>query len=123
MQIRLRLVEESGQAASGPDLAALRRQLTARPELRGHVDLVRSSPAEGEMGTGLELLLVGLSSGGAITALIGTLPALLRARRSPTSVEITLADGRSAKVTADSVEDARTLLEEAFRDRLDPPQA
>lgn len=72
-------------------------------------------------GSGMELLMVFLGSGGALTALITTLPALLKARQSATSVEITLADGRSAKVTADSADDARLLLEDAF-DRLNPPQ-
>lgn len=122
MHVKLRLIDETGAGTTGVDLVALRKQLTARPELRGHVDVVPAEAEEGEMGSGLELLLIGLGSGGAVTALISTLPALLTARRSPTSVEITLADGRSAKVTADSVEDARTLLEEAFRDHLNPPQ-
>ncbi|WP_328875046.1 hypothetical protein OHT76_36015 [Streptomyces sp. NBC_00287] len=122
MQVQLRLIDETGAETTGADLVAIRKQLTARPELRGQVDVVRGDAEEGEMGSGLELLLVGLGSGGAITALITTLPALLTARRSPTSVEITLADGRSAKITADSVEDARTLLEEAFRDHLNPAQ-
>lgn len=124
MRVQLRLVDESGYDAPGADLAALRRRLTARPELRGHADTVRSGPGseEGEMGGGLEPLLVGLGGGGAVTALITTLPALLGARRSPTSVEITLPDGRSAKVTADSAEDARAPLEEALRDHLSPPR-
>ncbi|MGV9452030.1 effector-associated constant component EACC1 [Streptomyces sp. NPDC003635] len=122
MQVKLRLIDETGAGATGAELVALRKQLTARPELRGHVEVVPAEAEEGEMGGGLELLLIGLGSGGAVTALITTLPALLSARRSPTSVEITLADGRSAKVTADSVEDARTLLEEAFRDHLNPPR-
>lgn len=122
MQVKLRLIDETGAGATGAELVALRKQLTARPELRGHVDVVPAEAEEGEMGGGLELLLIGLGSGGAVTALITTLPALLAARRSPTSVEITLADGRSAKVTADSAEDARTLLAEAFRDHLNPPQ-
>ncbi|MFI8076267.1 hypothetical protein ACIF85_47350 [Streptomyces sp. NPDC086033] len=122
MYIQLRLVEESGRNTADSDGAALRRQLAAQPELRGHVNVLRSSPAEGEMGGGPALVTVLLSSGSALSVLLGTLPALLRARRSPTSVEITLADGRSAKVTADSAEDARTLLEAAMRDHVNPPQ-
>ncbi|KOV49892.1 hypothetical protein ADL00_45285 [Streptomyces sp. AS58] len=73
-------------------------------------------------GGGVELLLVGLGSGGALTALVTALPALLQARRSAASVEITLADGRSAKVTADSAEDARMLLEQAMREHVNPPR-
>ncbi|CCK26113.1 putative membrane protein [Streptomyces davaonensis JCM 4913] len=122
MKVTLRLIDETGAETTGADFVAIRKQLTQRPELRGYVDVVRGEAENGEMGSGLELLLVGIGSGGALTALITTLPALLTARRSPTSVEITLADGRSAKVTADSAEDARALLEEALRDHLNPPQ-
>ncbi|NWF31063.1 hypothetical protein HW130_33290 [Streptomyces sp. PKU-EA00015] len=122
MNVQLRLVERAGADVRTADVVALRRHLTAHPELRGRVSAVPSSPPEGEMsGSGMELLLVGLSSGGALTALVTALPALLKARQSAASVEITLADGRSAKVTADSADDARLLLEEAF-DRLNPPQ-
>jgi len=122
MNVQLRLVGEGGEDVRDADVLALRKQLTAHPELRGHVSSVPSSPEEGEMGTGIELLLVGLGSGGAVTALVTTLPALLKARRSAASVELTLADGRSVKVTADSAADARALLQEALRDRQTPPQ-
>ncbi|MEU6347828.1 hypothetical protein ABZ896_00665 [Streptomyces sp. NPDC047072] len=123
LNVRLRLLEDDGTDIRPGDVAALRRQLTAHPDLRGHVGSVPSALAEGEMsGGGIELLLVGLGSGGALTALVTTLPALLQARRSAASVEITLADGRSAKVTADSAEDARLLLEQAMREHVNPPR-
>ncbi|MFE5036974.1 MULTISPECIES: hypothetical protein [Streptomyces] len=97
----------------------------------GILPAARNPPAPGSRragrpysarGSGQALLAVSLGRGSALSAFLGTLPALLRARRSPTSVEITLADGRSTKVTADSAEDARTLLEAAMREHVNPPQ-
>ncbi|WP_159054324.1 effector-associated constant component EACC1 [Streptomyces sp. AS58] len=123
MNVQLHLVEDDGAHVPAADLALIRKQLTAHPDLRGHVSSLGAAPAEGEMsGGGVELLLVGLGSGGALTALVTALPALLQARRSAASVEITLADGRSAKVTADSAEDARMLLEQAMREHVNPPR-
>ncbi|WUW26303.1 hypothetical protein OG521_38265 [Streptomyces sp. NBC_01463] len=117
MNVELRLL---GEGVSDSDVASIRQQLTAHRDLRGHVSTVSAEPDEGAMGSGTELLLVGLGSGGALTALVTTLPALLQARRSAATVEVTLADGRSATITADSAKDARLLLEEALRDRSRP---
>ncbi|MFF6781168.1 hypothetical protein [Streptomyces sp. NPDC012510] len=102
------------------DLALLRRGLVAEPELRGRVRLVTKAPEEGQMGSGIELLAIALGSSGAVTALVRSLPALLKARRAAATVELTLPDGRSVKVTADSADDARTLLDTALRDHRRP---
>jgi hypothetical protein len=72
------------------------------------------------MGSGTELLAIAIGSGGAVSALVRSLPALLKARRAAATAELTLPDGRSVKVTADSADDARTLLEAALRDHRQP---
>ncbi|WP_405945444.1 hypothetical protein OG588_49280 [Streptomyces prunicolor] len=119
LDVTLKLLEGDTDHASisSADLVRLRRQLNAEPDLRGHVRLVSKPPAEGQMGAGIELLAIAIGSSGAVTALIRSLPALLRARRSAASVELSLPDGRSVKVTADSADDARSLLDAALRDQ------
>ncbi|MFD5633688.1 hypothetical protein ACFWJM_06030 [Streptomyces sp. NPDC127077] len=107
-------------APTEDDLALLRRGLIAEPELRGRVSLVNKAPEEGQMGPSIELLTIAIGSSGAVTALIRSLPALLKARRSAAAVELTLPDGRSVKITADSADDAQTLLDTALRDHRQP---
>ncbi|WP_326580220.1 hypothetical protein OG889_21070 [Streptomyces sp. NBC_00481] len=102
------------------DLSVLRRGLVAEPELRGRVRLVTSAPEEGQMGSGIELLAIAIGSSGAVTALVRSLPALIKARRAAAAVELTLPDGRTVKVTADSADDAHTLLDAALRDHRQP---
>ncbi|WP_327728646.1 hypothetical protein OG250_20320 [Streptomyces sp. NBC_00487] len=102
------------------DLSVLRRGLVAEPELRGRVRLVTRAPEEGQMGSGIELLAIAIGSSGAVTALVRSLPALIKARRAAAAVELTLPDGRTVKVTADSADDAHTLLDAALRDHRQP---
>jgi hypothetical protein len=122
LDVTLKLLDDAADNAvtSGATLAALRRQLNMEPELRGRVRLVSTPPTDGQMGAGIELLAVAVGSSGAVTALIRSLPALLKARRSAASVELSLPDGRNVKVTADSADDAHTLLNAALRDQPQP---
>ncbi|SFN41641.1 hypothetical protein SAMN04487980_101996 [Streptomyces sp. cf124] len=124
LDVTLRLLTDDASPAPLPaaadDLALLRRGLVAEPELRGRVRLVTGGPEEGQMGTGIELLAIAIGSSGAVTALVRSLPALLKARRAAATVELTLPDGRTVKVTADSADDAHTLLDAALRDHRQP---
>ncbi|MEE1832206.1 effector-associated constant component EACC1 [Streptomyces sp. SP17KL33] len=121
LDVTLRLLtDDTTPSTDGDSLALLRRGLVAEPELRGRVTLVSRAPEEGEMGSGVELLAIAIGSSGAVTALVRSLPALLKARRAAATVELTLPDGRSVKVTADSADDAHTLLDAALRDRRRP---
>ena len=118
LDVTLSLMDES---AGAEELSVLRRGLISEPELRGRVGLVRLAPAEGQMSAGvIGLLTVSLASGGAVTAFVRTLPALLKARRAAATVELTLPDGRSVKITSDSADDAHTLLNSALRDQQRP---
>ncbi|MFE4696354.1 hypothetical protein ACFRIC_04615 [Streptomyces sp. NPDC056738] len=126
LDVVLRLLTDSvtDQAGNAPstadDLFLLRRGLAAEPELRGRVRPVPRAPEEGQMGSGVELLAIAIGSSGAVSALVRSLPALLKARRAAATAELTLPDGRSVKVTADSADDARTLLDAALRDHRQP---
>lgn len=118
VDIRLRFIAE---VMTAKELVQFQRQLDSEPELRGRVQRIAadepSAGLEGHMGSSMaQLLAVSLGSGGAVSALVTVLPSLLRARRSDTLVEVTLPDGRSAKITAGSADDARALLESALRD-------
>ncbi|MFF7388623.1 hypothetical protein ACFZAE_09255 [Streptomyces scabiei] len=121
LDVTLRLLtDDTTLSTDGDSLALLRRGLVAEPELRGRVTLVSRIPEEGEMGSGVELLAIAIGSSGAVTALVRSLPALLKARRAAATVELTLPDGRNVKVTADSADDAHTLLDAALRDHRQP---
>ncbi|WP_217178482.1 hypothetical protein [Streptomyces sp. AC495_CC817] len=121
LDVTLRLLtDDTTPSTDGDSLALLRRGLVAEPELRGRVTLVSRVPEEGEMGSGVELLAIAIGSSGAVTALVRSLPALLKARRAAATVELTLPDGRNVKVTADSADDAHTLLDAALRDHRQP---
>ncbi|MER6421128.1 hypothetical protein [Streptomyces sp. NPDC001137] len=110
-----------GEGAGAEDLDVLRRGLISEPELRGRVGLVRQAREHGQMSAGvIGLLTVSLAGGGAVTAFVRVLPALLKARRAAATVELTLPDGRSVKITADSADDAHTLLNSVLRDQQQP---
>ncbi|WP_216590466.1 effector-associated constant component EACC1 [Streptomyces brasiliscabiei] len=121
LDVTLRLLtDDTSPSTQEDDLALLRRGLVAEPELRGRVRLVTAAPEAGQMGSGIELLAIAIGSSGAVTALVRTLPALLKARRAAATVELTLPDGREVKVTADSADDAHALLDAALRDHRQP---
>lgn len=122
LDVTLRLLTDDAtdRAPSTDDLALLRRGLVAEPELRGRVRLLTMAPEEGQMGSGIELLAIAIGSSGAVTALVRSLPALLKARRAAATVELNLPDGRNVKVTADSADDAQNLLDAALRDHRQP---
>ncbi|WP_433889563.1 effector-associated constant component EACC1 [Streptomyces sp. CA-111067] len=122
LQVTLKIIDFGAEkpGAKNTELALLRRQLNLEPELRGCVTSVPKAPTETQMGTGIELLAVALGSSGAVSALVRTLPALLKARRSAATVELSLPDGRNVKITADSADDARSLLDAALRDQRQP---
>ncbi|MFI6662944.1 hypothetical protein ACIBL8_46540 [Streptomyces sp. NPDC050523] len=118
LDVTLSLIDEG---AGAEDLAVLRRGLISEPELRGRVGTVRQAPEQGQMSAGvIGLLTVSLTGGGAVAAFVRTLPALLKARRGAATVEVTLPDGRNVKITADSADDAHTLLNSALRDQQRP---
>ncbi|MFI2033501.1 hypothetical protein ACH470_02175 [Streptomyces bottropensis] len=122
LDVTLRLLTDDAtdRAPSTDALALLRRGLVAEPELRGRVRLLTMAPEEGQMGSGIELLAIAIGSSGAVTALVRSLPALLKARRAAATVELNLPDGRNVKVTADSADDAQNLLDAALRDHRQP---
>ncbi|MFI6093557.1 hypothetical protein [Streptomyces sp. NPDC051218] len=118
LDVTLSVLDED---AGAEELATLRRGLSSEPELRGRVGLLRQAPEEGQMSAGLvSLLTISLAGGGAVTAFVRALPALLKASRAAATVEVTLPDGRSVKITADSADDAHTLLTSALQDQQQP---
>ncbi|MDF2272005.1 hypothetical protein P2Q00_42335 [Streptomyces coacervatus] len=123
LNVALKLVNDNPDSAAtvgDADLAGIRHQLNTEPELRGRVRLVRKTPADEQMGAGIGLLTIAISSSGAVTALVRSLPALLKAQRAAATVELSLPDGRSVKITADSADDAQSLLDTALRNQQQP---
>jgi hypothetical protein len=107
--------------AEAPDaddqLRSLHGWLADLPELRGAVSTRQIPPPEGALGPVLDALAVALGPAGAVTAFATTLIAWLRTRRGDVRIKVTLADGRSAEVTAEKVAglDAAALDKEVRR--------
>lgn len=91
------------------ELAALAGWLRAERELQGAVQLVRKDIAEGELGSGLDVVSVAVGSGGVGVALAQSLVAWLRTRRSDVKVTVT-ANGRTVEVDARRVSDPTALI-------------
>ena len=96
-EVRLRLW---GVRDAGAELVSLREWLSVEPELRGHITPSGQARGPGEMGPISDVLVASLGGGGAITVLLGSVTAWLRARRSEFSVEVTNPDGSTIRVNA-----------------------
>jgi hypothetical protein len=67
-------------AQAGEDARALRRWLADEEDLRGRVRLVDQPPEPGTLGGVVDTLVVGLGSGGAVTAFAAGLVSWIRHR-------------------------------------------
>ena len=106
LDARIRLDRET-------DIESLWDWLRREPDLQGHMKLGHPSPPAEEMGAPVELVvLLSAACGTVATALARTLTTWLRQRRSDVNVIVTLADGRSASITAQRIRavDAEKLL-------------
>ncbi|MEV4335305.1 hypothetical protein AB0K02_33225 [Streptomyces sp. NPDC049597] len=72
------------------DHLALIGWLRGERGLQGRVHVVSATPAENELGAGLELLTVFLGSSGIATVLAGSLATWLQNRRTPTKIRISI---------------------------------
>jgi len=113
--------------AGGPDgdPASLADWLLEADELRGAVRLVAPPPAEGELGSIAQELLIALGPGTGVTAVAGIVIAWLRRRVGNVRLKIHREDGASVELSAEHV---RALDEEGLRAQvtqlvaaLDPP--
>ncbi|MGW6700026.1 effector-associated constant component EACC1 [Nocardia sp. NPDC055049] len=96
--VQLRVREDLHTEA---ELISLHEWLNHEPELRGkvHTD-AHSKPAAGEMGWPVDVLVVSVGSGGAITVLVGSVTTWIRTRRSTLFVEVTKPDGSKLRIDA-----------------------
>ncbi|MDN3259854.1 hypothetical protein QWJ26_08525 [Streptomyces sp. CSDS2] len=72
------------------DRLALIGWLRSERGLQGRVRTVPVTPAENELGAGLELLTVSLGSSGIATVLAGSLATWLQNRRTPTRIRLSI---------------------------------
>lgn len=85
------------------EYAALWEWLRAERELAGRVRAVRRPPTEGEMGDGLDLIAIGVSSLGVLVALAQTLPAYLGTRRSRVHLILRKPNGEEFEISTENV--------------------
>jgi hypothetical protein len=72
-------------------------------------------PDEEEMGPVLDLLMVALGSGGAVTALVAALDTWFKQpRRSDVSVTLSMPDGRRIRVNAERVAQPEAIVKEVL---------
>jgi Effector Associated Constant Component 1 len=107
-------------ARAGEDARALRRWLADEEDLRGRVRLVDQPPEPGTLGAVVDTLLVGLGSGGAVTAFAAGLVSWIRHRTGDTQAVVRRPDGTEIEVTAERVRGldvvgVRALVEDLSR--------
>jgi hypothetical protein len=97
------------------EVADLWEWMRAERGLAGMVRPVWSPPREGQLGGVVDVLAVALGSGGAMTALAGSLTAWLKTRRPDVTVTITTAKGSaSVGVHNATTDQVLPLLQQAF---------
>jgi hypothetical protein len=102
------------------DLESLQDWLGQERELTGRVRLSGSAPRRGELGTLVDVLVVALGSGGAISVLAASLKNWLSLpRRSDITIKIDRADGSSVTIDAKRVAARQADLESIIRQALD----
>ncbi|WP_329028401.1 effector-associated constant component EACC1 [Streptomyces sp. NBC_00690] len=119
-EVELRLAIVGADAET--HLPALREWLTLEDALRGRVELIRSAPQPGQMGTTLDLLAVALGSGGAGAVLVQALTTWLTQRRADITVTVFSRDGRQVTVDVKRAAQPDRVLAEV-RELLGPEGA
>lgn len=112
-------LEVHGTGADGVAADELRDCLLLERDLHGRISMPWTLPDNGNMGAVTDVLMVALGSGGAVTALIGSLTAWLKHRASDVRITITNAAGDSVEISADRVHDIPAMIEQVLRARTD----
>nr|WTB32606.1 hypothetical protein OG781_26820 [Streptomyces sp. NBC_00830] len=84
------------------EVLSLQRWLSGHDDFAGRTRLCRDGPEPGQMGAVLETITVAAGSGGAVTALIGTLSVWMRNRGAKITATVKKGN-RSVTITADRV--------------------
>ncbi|MBB5801341.1 hypothetical protein F4560_001109 [Saccharothrix ecbatanensis] len=87
------------------ELLSLQRWLGEQDDFAGLTSLQRTEPSPGQMGSVLDTIIVAAGSGGAVTALIGTLSVWMRNRGAKITATVKKGD-RSVTIDADRVRPA-----------------
>jgi hypothetical protein len=98
------------------DYLALANILSTERELAGRVTTVPAPTGPNDLGAGIQMITVALSSGGVGAVLGQVITEFLRNRRSDIKVIVTRGD-QSVEVDAKRVGDARAVLERVLQDR------
>ncbi|PKV83071.1 hypothetical protein BX283_0562 [Streptomyces sp. TLI_146] len=114
-ELRIRTASGSGETHDGPDeLRSLFNWLGHEDALRGRVRVEHAPITPGEMGGGLDALVVALGPGGvgaaAVGALIGALATWFQHRRADLRITVTNENGRTVEVDGKRV-DVSELVE------------
>lgn len=96
------------------ELASLWEWLLDEELLRGYVSPVEQPVGMTELGSGLDMLTVVLTSGGTAMALARALTTWLGTRRSDVKIRVSTADG-GVEIAATNLKDARPTLEQALQ--------
>jgi hypothetical protein len=81
-------------------VSALRQWLSDEPEFRGRITAGDAEMSDGDMGAVVDVLVVAVGSGGALTMLVNSISAWLRQRRSEVEVELTTSTGETVRIKA-----------------------
>ncbi len=90
---------------NGEELTDLWEWIRGERVLAGSVRLLRRPSREDELGSAFDTLAVAVGSGGAITALAGSLTAWLKTRRADVAVSITTEAGTVSLHVSDAASD------------------
>jgi hypothetical protein len=113
MEVRVSLADD-GRI---DELESLNDWLKGEPQLAGRIRVSRAAPAQGELGSLSDALVVAVGSGGTLSVLAASLHAWLsRPRRSDVRIRVQGSDGRVAEIAADRVDpqQAETLLRQVL---------
>jgi hypothetical protein len=104
VEFRISLV----QGSQGADVESLGDWLRGEPEFTGRVRGAGAVPRPGELGAALDVLVVAVGSGGALTVLGKSLSTwLTQPRRSMVRIRVEGESGRVIEIDADRVDGAR----------------
>lgn len=92
----------SGEDAAG-ELRSMLSWFSGEEELRGQARLAVAPPRSGQMGAGIESLVIALAPGGLVTAFATVLIAWIRSRSGSISVELSRPDGAKLRFDAKNV--------------------